>query len=50
MMDEKDINEIFELAKLVKQDKTELKKQLEEVRVKIKKDQETLRKLYQLLR
>ncbi len=49
-MNENDIDEIFRLAKLVKQDKEELKEQLEQLRENIKKKQETLRKLYQLVR
>jgi signal transduction histidine kinase len=49
-MDENDIDEIFKLAKLIQQDKEELKKQLEDIRASVKEKQETLRKLYQLLR
>jgi len=49
-MNENDIDEIFKLATLVKQDKEDLKKELEEIRDSIKNKQEALRKLYQLLR
>jgi len=49
-MNEEDIDEIFKLATLVKKDKDALQLELIKIREQIKKQQERLRKLYQLLR
>ena len=49
-MNEVDIDDIFKLATLVKKDKQELQDELNRIREGVKKKQETLRKLYALLR
>ena len=49
-MDTKDIDQIFELAKLVRKEKVELMDELEKVRLQIKKNKDTLTKLYTLVR
>jgi len=49
-MNEEDLDEIFKLAKLVREDKLQLQEQLNQIREAVKKKQETLRKLYALLR